>query len=565
MDTLERLRQVTLFATLTDEDRALLEGIVRRVEYPAGEIVYRQGAIGDTLFIVDDGELAIIHVDSRGRERTLDTMRAGATVGENALLLGEPYQTTLKAETHAALLAIHRDDWSRVLNEHPDLRERLVAGMSAEMKRKLSQRQFRWLMRGETLILVARKHWWAFAQDLPVPITIFFAVLITAIIITAMSPDTAVTIFTWALAVLTIIVVFTFATVDWRNDLYVVTNRRVLHLERVLIFREYQREAQIEKIQSVALRQPTLIQKIVGVSDVLISTAALHGTITFANIRNGAAVREKIFEQMQRTQAQQMFESRAKLKSDIRNELEHPFSWRPPLRLAPAAPATKPKPPPLRQRIRERFSARIERDGAITWRKNYYALFRQQVRPFVSLAAAVCLPIASLALTQTIFPAIVISFFLFLFAVGLGIWELVDWSNDIYMVTPDRIVNLERTPLGVTIHSVDAPISTIQNVSYIQPTIISKLLNTGRVLIETAGQTGQMIFLDISAPADIASEILARVEGARERERAAQFQQQRAQFLQWLGAYHDVLEEDQFIEKPKPEESASTDEAPPEL
>jgi uncharacterized membrane protein YdbT with pleckstrin-like domain len=131
---------------------------------------------------------------------------------------------------------------------------------------------------------------------------------------------------------------------------------------------------------------------------------------------------------------------------------------------------------------------------------------------------------------------------------GWAVWEWVDWRNDIYMVTSDRLVDLERNPLGVIKKSVTAPLAAIQNVSYRQPNLLSLLLNIGDVVIETAGATGQLIFLSLSQPSRVANEILQHVENARERQR----QQQRADFPEWFAAFHSVLEDEGVAKAPAP-------------
>jgi len=342
-----------------------------------------------------------------------------------------------------------------------------------------------------------------------------------------------------------------FQVIDWRNDDYIVTNRRVIHIERVLLVRVERREATIDKVQNVEIKQPTLLQKIVGVSDVLISTAAVHGTITFATVANGAAIRNVVFEQMQRAQAQRMFESRSKLKEEIRAELERgtkPLVVRPPT-ATPLAPKTVTPPRvPLGRAILDRFSTRVVFGNTITWRKHWIALLVQAGKPALGIAGGL-LGILLTALQVLPTPAFVLVGIVWLFFIGWFIWEFIDWSNDIYQVTPDRIVDVERNPLGVIQHSLEAPLAQVQNVTYRQPNVFAVLLGIGDVLIETAGQTGQMIFYWMSPPAQVANEILQAVERVRERQRMAQRAAQRADMFEWLSAYHSYLEESERLRR----------------
>jgi hypothetical protein len=289
LTTLERLHLVPIFNKLKEDDLALIERLVKRVRYYKDAPVCQQGEIGIALYIIDSGAVRLVHVDSRGKERTIDTKREGDFFGETALLFGEPFQTSFVAEEDSDILVIRRDEFHELMLQYPDLRQRLAEGLPPAFQAKFRQVRFNWLMDGEVVILHARKHWWAFVRELPAVIGVMGLALIIAIVVMALAPDNLIKAIVWALALLVISIALLFQVIDWRNDDYIVTNRRVIHIERVLLVRVERREATIDKVQNVEIKQPTLLQKIVGVSDVLISTAAVHGTITFATVANGAS------------------------------------------------------------------------------------------------------------------------------------------------------------------------------------------------------------------------------------------------------------------------------------
>jgi len=560
LTTLERLHLVPIFNRLSEDDLALIERLVKRVRYYKDAPVCQQGEIGIALYIIDSGAVQVEHVDSRGKQRTLDTKREGDFFGETALLFGEPFQTSFVAEEDSDILVIRRDEFHELMLQYPDLYQRFRESLPPAYQARFQVR-FNWLMDGEVVILHARKHWWAFVRELPAAIGVIVSALVIAIVVMALAPSDILKILVWAIAILIVGLTLVYQTIDWRNDDYIVTNRRVIHIERVLLVRVERREATIDKVQNVEIKQPTLLQKIVGVSDVLISTAAVHGTITFATVANGAAIRNVVFEQMQRAQAQRMFESRSKLKEEIRAELERgtkPLVVRPPT-ATPLAPKTVTPPRvPLGRAIRDRFSTRVVFGNTITWRKHWIALLVQAGKPALGIAGGL-LGILLTALQVLPTPAFVLVGIVWLFFIGWFIWEFIDWSNDIYQVTPDRIVDVERNPLGVIQHSLEAPLAQVQNVTYRQPNVFAVLLGIGDVLIETAGQTGQMIFYWMSPPAQVANEILQAVERVRERQRMAQRAAQRADMFEWLSAYHSYLEESERLRHSESSSPEDTD------
>src|SRR5437660_4478554 len=91
------LRQVTLFAGLTDEELLWLadwlDGRSSEVRLQAGEVLYREGSAAESFYILIEGELQTSkYVD--GSEMALGRQGAGEVVGEMALLRGTPYQDT---------------------------------------------------------------------------------------------------------------------------------------------------------------------------------------------------------------------------------------------------------------------------------------------------------------------------------------------------------------------------------------------------------------------------------------------------------------------------------------
>ena len=554
MDTLLHLRAVPLFSGLTDADLALIEPLVKRTPYEVGAIVCRQGEIGEALYMVDSGELQTSHVDPRGVARDLDILKPNQFFGEIALLLGEPYPTTITARTEAHLLTLLRDDWNGLLNKQRDLCARLTHGMKPEIRTKFVQCRLPWLLRGEVPIVFTRKHWWALVRSLPMPVGLVLLLIVIAISAAALAPGSMVTVITWAVVLFLISLILVFVTLDWRNDWYIVTNRRVMHIERILLVRQERNEAPMEKIQNVEMRQPRYFHKIIGVSDIIIATASIHGAIVFSAVAHGAELRDTIFEQIQRTRAQHQYEEREQLKQKIRAHI-HPSPVPPPAPGAsPAAPKPKPaRPPrrPLRQIVGDLFKLRVERNGTVTWRKHVFALFRQIGRPVAILLAL--LAILGLCLSGVL-PSAWYSNLILVFSgtvvFGWMIWEWVDWGNDIYSVTQDRLMDLELNPLGVTKKSMAAPLIAITNVSVRQPSLLTMILNIGDVVIETAGATGQMTFFSVSQPRDVAREIMQHVDNTRARQLQIQREQQRTDMLQWFGAYHSILQEDQVAQPP---------------
>jgi CRP-like cAMP-binding protein len=105
---------VDLFASLPAPE---LEGLAARLTEvqaaPGGEIV-REGEIGHHLYVVEDGELEVVH-----HGRTVATLAPGDYFGEIALLRHTPRTATVVAKTPVTLLSLEREGFLEEVTGHP--------------------------------------------------------------------------------------------------------------------------------------------------------------------------------------------------------------------------------------------------------------------------------------------------------------------------------------------------------------------------------------------------------------------------------------------------------------
>jgi signal transduction histidine kinase len=118
------LRNVPLFAEMSDSDLASLCLIVQEVNLPAGQMLFEEGDEGDTAYIVEKGEVDIVK-RSDNREIFLAKRGPGEVFGEMALLLGQPRSAGVRARTDVELIAISHNDLRKLLQLSPTVAESL--------------------------------------------------------------------------------------------------------------------------------------------------------------------------------------------------------------------------------------------------------------------------------------------------------------------------------------------------------------------------------------------------------------------------------------------------------
>jgi small-conductance mechanosensitive channel/CRP-like cAMP-binding protein len=116
-----------LLTTLQPAQLATLAAGCRVLRYGPGETVIRQGDVGDTLYQVAQGRLAVLLESGEQPVQVLAELGAGDVFGEMGLFAGEPRTATVRALDACRLLEVSRADMAPLLEAEPALVERFAA------------------------------------------------------------------------------------------------------------------------------------------------------------------------------------------------------------------------------------------------------------------------------------------------------------------------------------------------------------------------------------------------------------------------------------------------------
>ena len=211
-----------------------------------------------------------------------------------------------------------------------------------------------------------------------------------------------------------------------------------------------------------------------------------------------------------------------------------------------ASPASRtPAPAPAAPRglrVVNYLQTRIEEGDTITYRKHLYILFTKIWAPCLIafiLATATVYFFSQSLMGQITFPTpLTTLLFGGLLMIFPGLWWLynfIDWRNDIYKVTADRIIDSERKPLGDEV-SKSAPLENILSMDYERLGILGILLNYGNVVINV-GTENKFIFYGIHDPARAQSDIFNHIIVYRRRKQLTEATQEWERVSDWLAAY----------------------------
>jgi uncharacterized membrane protein len=124
------LASIKMFELLNEDDRIALAKVIDELKLPQGHTLFQAGDPGDSLFIVQAGEIELFIKDTAGQRIVLTTAGPGDMFGELAMLDSGPRTATALALTDSDVLVLDRDDLILLFQRRPDAALHMLAALS---------------------------------------------------------------------------------------------------------------------------------------------------------------------------------------------------------------------------------------------------------------------------------------------------------------------------------------------------------------------------------------------------------------------------------------------------
>ncbi len=524
------LNRVHFLRHLTPEERIELAEVLPREMYAAGETIVTQGGPPDSLYIILEGEVELLHGEEDGEWVSLGHLVPGDTIGALEMIYRQPRPATIQAVEATVVLRWDRLILTQFMKTQPvALKGLQFVAQSHKLAKKL---RFSWLREGEVIYALARKHSFVLFQRLTIPVLMIGGA--SALILWALLGD--VTIAMWGGFGLALggILFGIWQWIDWTNDYYIVTDRRAVWLEKVIGIYDSRREAPLHTILSISVGTD-VTGRMMGFGDVVIRTYT--GKIVFRNVGEAQTIAALIGANWQRQRAKQDLTDRESLVEALDQRLldEEPQIIEESLSSLPDQTES----PPIRGVDRWGFKVRFEDEGIITYRKHWAALLREIIIPSLLIVVVIGFLGARLGGLISLFSPNVFLSLSSATIVALGIWWLyryVDWVNDIYQITAQQIIDINKKPLAREERKV-APIENILGTEVDRKGVFGILFNYGDVVANVG--TAQFVFKGVFDPVTVQQDIVHAQEALMLRKaEQARFKRQ-SEMVELFDIYHD--------------------------
>ncbi|MFC1474442.1 cyclic nucleotide-binding domain-containing protein [bacterium] len=123
------LRHCRLFELLSDDELARVAEKCEEHYYRKGDYICREGAWGDSMYVIGSGEMKIIRKISVDTNWEITSMRHGDFFGEVALVDGSPRTASAVAVSNTVVLELYGRDFKMFINAGDRLSNRMLEAL----------------------------------------------------------------------------------------------------------------------------------------------------------------------------------------------------------------------------------------------------------------------------------------------------------------------------------------------------------------------------------------------------------------------------------------------------
>ncbi len=120
MDKVAVLAGSPLFEMLATEEMEFVADLSRPRHFSAGQTIFSEGELGDSLFVIASGEVEVVRKDATGALKVIAVLGPGQFFGEMSLIDKEYRSATVRAKSDADLVHLTAENLTTFRKQHRD-------------------------------------------------------------------------------------------------------------------------------------------------------------------------------------------------------------------------------------------------------------------------------------------------------------------------------------------------------------------------------------------------------------------------------------------------------------
>ncbi len=139
MEKLAVLSESPLFEMLSNQELEYVSELSRPRRFTAGQLVFEEGELGDSLYVIVSGEVEVLRRDGAGEQRTIAVLGPPLFFGEMSLIDKEYRSATVRARTDTELLHLTAENLAAFRKQHRDGFTFVVINIARVLSSRLRQ------------------------------------------------------------------------------------------------------------------------------------------------------------------------------------------------------------------------------------------------------------------------------------------------------------------------------------------------------------------------------------------------------------------------------------------
>lgn len=551
------IRRIPMFQRLPDAQLQILVQQFQVLRFQTGDRVIQQGNQTQGLFMMVNGTARWLQRRSDGQEYILAEIGDSDVLDKGALFEVGIESASLDVTSPSILLFLSYQRMQSLLSYYPELRNQLGASdvgthaapqapirphaRDAQGKALNIQRD------NEEIILTRRRHPWSFVRRgwLAVLVLVFSATIATVLF--SFAPALGSITLSGGLILSALLMTYYFF--EWRNDSIIVTDQRVIKIERVIpTFSVTINEIPLDSIQEVNTSLPDrdLFARIFDYGDVELRNAGDAGDLVLDMVPSPEEIQDAIFAKRQRRQELADQNRRNVIRADIEKQLglDAPAEQNTNTNNAPAPRANQ------SQRSFAPAATQFTNDkGETVIRKHVTVWLAAIMAPsFVIFSAFVILGVTTFASNSLVWLSWLgypIAGIMLIGGVLWFWWSDWDWRNDLYIIGDDKITIIHKRPLWLQNEVEQILLERVDNVISETNGLFDTMFKRGNVRLSLIGEGMESAkrFSKVHRPHEVQAEISRRQARAKANNAHNMDQRQRAAISEYLSVYHETMQD----------------------
>jgi len=492
------------------------------VFFKEGNLVFLEGASASNFYVIYEGLIEIL-VEEHQTLRRINSLHGGDYFGEDVFKQSNVRRSTARVMKDVLLIRISKKLMDDLISENPELAQafHIITGTYT----RLFDLRFRDLSH-ETVYFIGNPHFFVFLSKLAFSLLIMlFPVLIVFFLASnSLLSDSALI----GLSVLGAVLFFLQAFwhyLEWRNDYYVLTGKRVINLARNLINFESKFEIPLSAINNLEIKKSFFGQNI-NFGDLIVRTYT--GETILKSVPSVSEVQSFLVLLVAMDKASRKIDERKSFERIVDNTL------------------TANKKNLDMDGKQEADSAGLAETGIdltqTILHTHWIILLKKVFFPSLLLVSIILLLFFFIANNIPVIdskPGIILVGFILIGTFLWWLYQFFDWWNDQYCITSDQIIDIYRKPFG-TENRRTASVLNIQSIRFERKGLLGLLLNFGTVYIRVGDE--EFTFDNVSDPARIQEKLFCVLEMAISRIKKSEITEQQQNLVEWMDTYHQVRE-----------------------